>query len=152
MTGYLMDVDKLGSSGYPSMKLYAQVRAWSMALATSKQKRHPLMQHRHTPQATYNGPKVSSLSWNYAYTRAYTRTPQHQDDGALLKQVPYVPRQKWSLRFTLDYAHLFLHLQNSYVGVRYITTDQSYFTYPYNVTNLLIGYHYTTSTSPSSHR
>lgn len=96
-------------------------------------------------KATYNGPKVrSSLSWNYAYTRAYTRTPQHQDDGALLKQVPYVPRQKWSLRFTLDYAHLFLQLQSSYVGVRYITTDQSYFTYPYNVTNLLIGYHYTT--------
>lgn len=94
-------------------------------------------------KVAYTGEKVrSSLSWSYAFTRAFTRTKQHNDDGALLHQLPYVPRQKWSLRFTLDYASCFLNLQTSYVGVRYITTDQSYFTRPYNVSHLLLGYHY----------
>ncbi len=91
---------------------------------------------------TFSGSKVnSSLIWSYAYTRAFTRTKQTEDDGSLLMQIPYVPKQKWSLRWTIDYKKAFLNILTSYIGVRYITTDQSYFTYPYNVTNLLVGYH-----------
>lgn len=82
----------------------------------------------------------SSLSWTYSYTRSYTKTKQHEDDGSLLKQIPYIPKQKWSLRWTLDYANFSFNLQTNYIGVRYITTDQSYFAYPYNVTNAMMGY------------
>lgn len=82
----------------------------------------------------------STLTFSYAYTKSYTRTKQHEDDGALLKQIPYVPKQKWNIRLFVNYKRLFVNFQTSYVGVRYITTDQSYFTYPYNVCNLLIGF------------
>ena len=82
----------------------------------------------------------SSVTFNYTYTDSHTRTKQHKDDGSLLKQIPYVPKQKWSIRLSLDYKQAFLNFQTTYVGVRFITTDQSYFTYPYNVCNLQAGY------------
>ncbi|MDO5017637.1 MAG: TonB-dependent receptor plug domain-containing protein [Porphyromonas sp.] len=141
-TGYLMDIDN-----------------WILWLPVDETVRGPQSQNQWLwrPQnkrdvrsygtdlivkLSYAGKKMrSSLSWNYSYTRSYTRTKQHVDDGALLNQIPYIPKQKWSLRLTLDYARAFVNFQTNYVGVRFITTDQSYFTYPYNVSNLLIGYH-----------
>ncbi len=81
-----------------------------------------------------------SLTFNYSYTDSHTRTKQTADDGSLLKQIPYVPRQKWSLRLDLSYLGAFLNFQTTYVGVRFITQDQSYFTYPYNVCNAQAGY------------
>ncbi|MDN4754497.1 TonB-dependent receptor plug domain-containing protein [Porphyromonadaceae bacterium W3.11] len=81
-----------------------------------------------------------NVSFNYAYTDSHTRTKQHEDDGSLLKQIPYVPKQKWNIRLALDYKQVFVNFQTTYVGVRFITTDQSYFTYPYNVCNLQLGY------------
>lgn len=81
-----------------------------------------------------------SVTFNYTYTDSHTRTKQHKDDGSLLKQIPYVPKQKWSIRLSLDYKQAFVNFQTTYVGVRFITTDQSYFTYPYNVCNLQAGY------------
>lgn len=81
-----------------------------------------------------------SAAFNYSYTDSHSRKSDVRDDGAFLKQIPYVPRQKWHLTLSLDYAKAFLSLTTSYVGVRYVTTDQSYFTYPYNVTQLALGY------------
>lgn len=82
----------------------------------------------------------ASGSFNYTYTHSYTRTKQHEDDGSLLMQIPYIPKQKWNIRLEMDYRRLFFNFQTTYVGVRFITTDQSYFTYPYNVCNLQLGY------------
>lgn len=79
-------------------------------------------------------------AFNYSYTMSRTRTRQTEDDGSYLMQIPYVPRQKWNVSLTTDYRRFFLTLRTSYVGVRYVTTDQSYFTYPYNVTQLSLGY------------
>lgn len=84
-----------------------------------------------------------AVTFNYTYTDSHTRTKQHKDDGSLLKQIPYVPKQKWSFRLSLDYKQAFLNFQTTYVGVRFITTDQSYFTYPYNVCNIQGGYTFT---------
>lgn len=83
---------------------------------------------------------TGKVAFNYTYTDSHTRTKQHKDDGSLLKQIPYVPKQKWNIRLSLDYKQAFLNFQTTYVGVRFITTDQSYFTYPYNVCNLQLGY------------
>lgn len=83
---------------------------------------------------------LSSVVFNYSYTDSHTRTKQHKDDGSLMKQIPYIPRQKWSLRWEMAYKGVLANFQTNYVGVRYITTDQSYFTYPYNVCHLQLGY------------
>ena len=82
----------------------------------------------------------TGVSFNYSYTDSHTRTKTTEDDGSLLKQIPYIPKQKWSIRAEANYAGAFLNFQTNYVGVRFITQDQSYFTYPYNVCNLQGGY------------
>lgn len=84
--------------------------------------------------------RKASVAFNYSYTDSHTRTKQHVDDGSILKQIPYIPKQKWNVRFSGSYKRAFVNLQTTYVGVRYVTTDQSYFTYPYNVCNAQVGY------------
>ena len=59
-----------------------------------------------------------------------------------MKQIPYVPRFKWNLRWAIDYKHAFFSWQMTYIGRRFITTDESYATDPYSVHNLLAGYQY----------
>lgn len=81
-----------------------------------------------------------SASFNYSYTDSHSRKSDVRDDGSYLMQIPYVPRQKWHLTGRAEYERAFLSVTTSYVGVRYVTTDQSYFTYPYNVTQLALGY------------
>lgn len=82
----------------------------------------------------------ASLSGNYSWSRSRTRKKQHIDDGSYMMQIPYVPQQKWNARFALEYKQAFCSWQTTYIGKRYITTDQSYSTAPYTVHNLLIGY------------
>lgn len=82
----------------------------------------------------------SAVTFNYSYTSSSTRKKQHVDDGSFMKQIPYVPRQKWNILFSLDYKKFFVNFQTAYVGVRYITTDQSYYTTPYTICNLRLGY------------
>lgn len=81
-----------------------------------------------------------SVAMDYSYTDSHSRKKQVKDDGSYLMQIPYVPRQKWHVTLALDYDRAFVSLTTSYVGVRFVTTDQSYFTYPYNVTRLSLGY------------
>lgn len=82
----------------------------------------------------------ATLSGNYSWSRSRTRRKQHVDDGSYMKQIPYVPEQKWNIRLALEYKQAFFSWQTVYIGRRYITTDQSYSTDPYTVHNLLFGY------------
>ncbi|HBX44489.1 TonB-dependent receptor [Limibacterium fermenti] len=92
---------------------------------------------------TYQNDQFKScVAFNYSYTRSRTRKKQHVDDGSFMKQIPYVPKQKWNVRFSADYEKFFFSFQVAYVGVRYITTDQSYYTPPYTVYNTALGYTY----------
>lgn len=65
------------------------------------------------------------------------------DDGSYMKQIPYVPRFKWNVRVAADYRGAFFSWQVTYIGRRFITTDQEYATDPYSVHNILAGYRYT---------
>ena len=88
------------------------------------------------------GELVSSLSGNYSWSQSRTRKKQHVDDNAYMRQIPYVPRFKWNLRWNIDYKDAFFVWQMTYTGRRFITTDESYATDPYSVHNLLLGYRY----------
>lgn len=57
-----------------------------------------------------------------------------------MRQIPYVPELKWNARLAFDYKNAFCSWQNTYIGKRYVTTDESYSTRPYTVHNLLAGY------------
>lgn len=82
----------------------------------------------------------SALSGNFSWTQSRTRKKQHTDDGSYMKQIPYVPRHKGNMRMELTYKEAFLSWQTTYIGKRYITTDQSYSTDSYTVHNFLAGY------------
>ncbi|MDY5353113.1 MAG: TonB-dependent receptor plug domain-containing protein [Bacteroides pyogenes] len=82
------------------------------------------------------------LSGNFSWTQSRTRKKQHEDDHSYMKQIPYVPKYKWNMRLELNYKKGFLSCQTSYIGKRYITTDQSYSTASYSVHNLLAGYQF----------
>lgn len=85
----------------------------------------------------------SSLSGNYSCSQSRTRKKQHANDNSYMRQIPYVPRFKWNLRWNVDYKHTFFTWQVTYIGRRFTTTDESYATDPYSVHNLLLGYQYT---------
>ncbi len=94
-------------------------------------------------KATFRyGDFESSLSGNYSWSQSRTRKKQHVDDHSYMKQIPYVPRFKWNIRWVCDYKQAFFSWQMTYIGRRFITTDQSYATDPYAVNNVLLGYRY----------
>ena len=84
----------------------------------------------------------STFTGNFTWSRSRTRTKQHEDDASYMKQIPYVPRFKWNLHWATDYKNLFWAWQLTYIGRRFITTDQSYATDPYAIYNFIVGYTY----------
>lgn len=86
------------------------------------------------------GELTTSLSGNFSWSRSRTRKKQHIDDNSYMRQIPYVPEIKWNARLAVDYKSAFVNWQTTYVGKRYVTTDESYSTRPYLIHNLLLGY------------
>ena len=81
-------------------------------------------------------------SGNFSWSQSRTRKKKHVDDGSYLKQIPYVPRFKWNLRAAAEWKGAFFSWQITYIGRRFITTDEAYATDPYPVHNLTAGYGY----------
>lgn len=90
-------------------------------------------------EASLGGFKTS-LSGNFSWSRSRTRKKQHVDDNSYMRQIPYIPEIKWNARLAVDYKSAFINWQTTYVGKRYVTTDESYSTRPYTIHNLLLGY------------
>ncbi|EGJ72453.1 TonB-dependent receptor [Bacteroides coprosuis DSM 18011] len=86
------------------------------------------------------GELKTSLSGNFSWARSRTRKRQHIDDNSYMKQIPYVPEFKWNSRLAFDYKRAFCSWQTTYIGKRFVTTDESYSTRPYTIHNLLFGY------------
>lgn len=86
------------------------------------------------------GELKTSLSGNFSWARSRTRKKQHIDDNSYMKQIPYVPEFKWNSRLAFDYKRAFCSWQTTYIGKRFVTTDESYSTRPYTIHNLLFGY------------
>lgn len=82
----------------------------------------------------------TTLAGNFSWSRSRTRKKQHADDGSYMRQIPYVPEFKWNVRLSTEYRGAFASWQTTYIGKRFITTDESYSTRPYTVHNLLAGY------------
>lgn len=84
-----------------------------------------------------------TASGNYSWSQSRTRKKMHEDDGSYMKQIPYVPRFKWNVRMAADWKGAFFSWQVTYIGRRFITTDQEYATDPYSIHNIVGGYTYT---------
>lgn len=82
--------------------------------------------------------KLSAMG-NVSWSQAHTSKKQHKDDGSYLQQIPYVPIIKGNGHLNGEYRGIFCTWQTTFIGKRYITTDESYSTRPYIVHNLLMG-------------
>ena len=75
-----------------------------------------------------------------AYNSATSLRPHFVNDQSVGKQIPYVPRLSWRNNFYIDYRRFSFQLNNSYVGYRFITRDETEFVNPYHLLNAYIGY------------
>ncbi|MGL4293044.1 MAG: TonB-dependent receptor plug domain-containing protein [Bacteroidales bacterium] len=76
-----------------------------------------------------------------AYTYAASTDDSAREDGTEGKQLPYVPRNRWSAGYRLDYRNsLWFHYNTSYTGVRFTSADESYQTNAYTLHNFEVGY------------
>lgn len=75
------------------------------------------------------------------YTYARSVDQSNRGDGVEGKQLPYVPRNRWSIGYRLEYRNQWwFHYNSSYTGVRFTSADESYQTNAYTLHNFELGY------------
>lgn len=78
---------------------------------------------------------------NYAYTSSVDRS--ETSDATYNKQLPYVPLNRWNIRYTLAWRGLSADYCVSFTDVRYVTGDYSYSTNAYTTHDAEVGYKFT---------
>lgn len=77
---------------------------------------------------------------NYAYTSSVDRS--EGSEATYNKQLPYVPLNRWNVRYTLSWRGLSADYCVSFTDVRYITGDYSYSTNSYITHDAEVGYRF----------
>ena len=92
--------------------------------------------------ATYKVNKKLQLKLgiNGSYTLATTQSSYIPNDGSINKQIPYTPKYQAQLNVGFNTYRLFVNYNHTYTGIRYITTDESYYLPQYSLGNLQILY------------
>ncbi|MGL6022584.1 MAG: TonB-dependent receptor plug domain-containing protein [Chitinophagaceae bacterium] len=85
---------------------------------------------------------LHSLIINYAYSPAIYVAKIFYNDRSYKKQVPYIPLYKWNVRYVLHWHNLEFSYLLHFVGIRYTSTDNDYFTPNYLIHNAYIGYNF----------
>jgi iron complex outermembrane receptor protein len=76
------------------------------------------------------------LGVNTAYTIATTVSSYIPNDGSVGKQIPYTPRYNGQANIGFTYKRLYFNYNHTYTGYRFITTDESEYTLPYQTGNV----------------
>lgn len=77
---------------------------------------------------------------NTAYSLATTTTSYIPNDGSEGKQIPYAPRYNGLANIGFGYKKLSVNYNHTYTGYRFITTDESEYTRPYQTGNVQLMY------------
>lgn len=85
------------------------------------------------------------LGVNTAYTIATTVSSYIPNDGSVGKQIPYTPRYNGQANIGFTYKRLYFNYNHTYTGYRFITTDESEYTLPYQTGNVSALYNCTLS-------
>lgn len=80
--------------------------------------------------------------FNYAYSPAIYIAKNFSNDRSYQKQVPYIPIHKWNVRYVLHWHHLEFSYLLHFVGIRYTSTDNDYYTPNYLIHNAYLGYNF----------
>lgn len=77
---------------------------------------------------------------NGSYTHAVTVESDLPGDGSAGKQIPYTPRWQGQLNAGLKWKNFYFNYNYAYVGIRYITVDESLELLPYHIGNIQVLY------------
>lgn len=80
------------------------------------------------------------IIFDYAYSPSEDRSSR--GDGTLGKQLPYVPLNKWNVRYALNWKGLIFNYSLRFTDVRYTTADQSYSTNAYTTHEARLDYEF----------
>lgn len=80
------------------------------------------------------------LGINAGYTLATTQSSYIPNDGSIDKQIPYTPKYQGQLNMGVVWKGLFFNYNHTYTGIRYITTDESYYLPAYTLGNIQVLY------------
>jgi iron complex outermembrane receptor protein len=85
-----------------------------------------------------------AIQWKVGLTAAYTRaTPTESylaGDNSIDKQIPYVPALSATGYLWLGWKGLYIQVNSTYIGRRFITSDESSWLRPYAVGDLYVNY------------
>lgn len=75
-----------------------------------------------------------------AYVRSTTEKSANPHDGSIGKQLPYVPRYNYRLGGRLSWKDWLLSVNYNYTGYRFITSDESQYLTPYELSGAHLAY------------
>lgn len=88
-------------------------------------------------------PLQLQLGLRTAYVLSTTEKSDMPNDNSIGKQIPYTPRYNGQINIGLHWKQLFVNYNHTYTGYRFITTDESLYTLPYNLGNVQALYTFT---------
>ena len=93
-------------------------------------------------QTTTKNRKDNTLrfGWNYAYTLSTTRQSALSNDYSVGKQIPYVPRYQYNLHLAWQLGAFEVKAIHTYMGYRFITTDESQYLKPLHLNHAELAY------------
>lgn len=80
------------------------------------------------------------LGLNYTYVLSTTEASYLPGDGSIGKQIPYTPRYNAQGNLGVQWKSLFVNINQTYTGYRFVTIDESQYLSPYATTNLQCSY------------
>lgn len=90
---------------------------------------------------TYQAGDITfNVGFNYTYVLSTTEASYLPGDGSIGKQIPYTPRYSAQGNIGAQWKGLFLNVNQSYTGYRFVTTDESQYLEPYHITNIQASY------------
>ncbi len=98
------------------------------------------LQTENTITYRLNGKLKLKLGVNGSYTLATTQSSYIPNDGSINKQIPYTPLYQAQFNIGFSTKNLFFNYNHTYTGIRYITTDESYYLPEYTLGNIQLLY------------
>ena len=80
------------------------------------------------------------LGVNASYTLATTQSSYITNDGSIGKQIPYTPRYQAQANLGIKWKRIYFNYNQTYTGIRFITTDESFYLPEYTLGNVQLLY------------
>ncbi|WP_124636211.1 TonB-dependent receptor plug domain-containing protein [Taibaiella sp. KBW10] len=94
------------------------------------------LESNNTLRIQISAPVQLQLGLKTAYILSTTEQSYIPNDNSIGKQIPYTPRYNGQVNIGLHWKELYLNYNHTYTGYRFVTTDESQFTLPYQTGNV----------------